>query len=306
MENKYLLQITTLVLFTGQIFEINAQAPPGGILGRLLTEDEGCGIPKVKASVFRIVGGKAAPRGGFPWMALLGYQNSIGQIAWRCGGSLITSRHVLTAAHCLRPSLIKVRLGEHNTDSDEDDDTVQNIGILRTKMHPDHNKRDGTNDIAILYLQHDAEFSNHVRPICIPTNEPFRSRSFVGEKPFIAGWGRLQEGGKTSIVLQQLELPVLENSECKERYKKQRKFISDNQFGGSVLCAGDLNGGRDSCQGDSGGPMMYPVEISGDRYRFYQIGLVSYGIGCARTDTPGVYCKVQNFVDWIQDIIEDS
>lgn len=114
-----------------------------------------------------------------------------------------------------------------------------------------------------------------MRPICLPIDEPIRSRSFVGERPFIAGWGRLQEGGKTSNILQHVQLPILRNSECRRRYRRKGKLFSDDQFGRSVICAGDLNGGKDSCQGDSGGPMMYPIPIDGDRNRFYQIGMLS-------------------------------
>lgn len=76
------------------------------------------------------------------------------------------------------------------------------------------------------------------------------SRSFVGEGAHIAGWGRLQEGGRTSNVLQELQLPVLDNSECKERFRARGRLASENQFDRRILCAGDLNGGHDSCQGD--------------------------------------------------------
>lgn len=86
----------------------------------------------------------------------------------------------------------------------------------------------------------------------MPTNEPVRSRTFTGYQPFVAGWGRLQEGGKSSNVLQELQLPVLGNDVCRDRYQKQGKLLSDKQFSNRVLCAGVLEGGKDSCQGDSG------------------------------------------------------
>lgn len=149
-------------------------------------------------------------------------------------------------------------------------------------------------------------YLERVFPICLPVNEPIRSRSFVDYQPFVAGWGRLQEGGKSSNVLQQLQLPVLDNAECREQYKKQGKLISEYQFGDAVICAGYLEGGKDSCQGDSGGPLMQPVLNPNTRiHQYYQIGVVSYGIGCARTNTPGVYSSVQHFVDWIQDKIRE-
>lgn len=126
-------------------------------------------------------------------------------------------------------------------------------------------------------------FTQHldrVGVVCLPVNEPIRSRSWTDYQPFVAGWGRLQEGGKSSNVLQLLQVPVLPNEECKEQYKKQGKLISENQFSDLILCAGFLEGGKDSCQGDSGGPLMQPVfNPSTKIHQYYQIGVVSYGIG---------------------------
>lgn len=136
--------------------------------------------------------------------------------------------------------------------------------------------------------------------MCLPISEPLLSRSFVSYNPFVAGWGRVQEGGRSSNVLQQLQIEVLDNEKCREQYRRQSKLVSDNQFGSAVLCAGNLAGGQDSCQGDSGGPLVLPIFDNG-QFPVYQIGIVSYGIGCARTNTPGVYTRVQNFIDWIQE-----
>ncbi|XP_055308154.1 venom protease-like [Sitodiplosis mosellana] len=300
---RSLCSILCLVIFIVQISNAQGQNNP-----HLLTEWEGCGIPppqvrQKRAAGLRqfVVGGINSPQGGYPWMALLGYVNNLGEQSWKCGGSLITSRHVLTAAHCVIRTLTLARFGEHDINSDQDG-PVQDININRKNRHPNFNKRLGTNDIAILHLEHDVIFSNRVRPICIPTDEPMLSRSFVGETVSVAGWGRLQEGGRSSNVLQKLQLPVLNNFECKERFRTQGRLLSEDQFDNSIICAGDLNGGHDSCQGDSGGPMMYPVQVGG-RSLFYQIGIISYGIGCARVDTPGVYTRVSEFIDWIQDEI---
>jgi hypothetical protein len=70
---------------------------------RLLTPQEGCGFSNVTHN--RVVGGVAAAKGGWPWMALLGYRDSLGEVTFKCGASLITHQHVLTAAHCLRSNL---------------------------------------------------------------------------------------------------------------------------------------------------------------------------------------------------------
>lgn len=129
--------------------------------------------------------------------------------------------------------------------------------------------------------------------------------SFVDYNPFVAGWGRTQEGGKSATVLQELMLPVLENKVCEDKYQTIGKRLSDKQFDDAVLCAGFLAGGKDSCQGDSGGPLMQPRIQDGNPV-YYQIGVVSYGIGCARADIPGVYARVQTFVDWISDQVNSS
>lgn len=109
-------------------------------------------------------------------------------------------------------------------------------------------------------------------PICLPIGDRFRTTSFSGLSSTIAGWGRLKEGGKTSDVLQQLDVPILDNFECKERFRNQRRLVSENQFSELVICAGDLNGGHDSCQGDSGGPMMHATQLNNQKQRYYQIG----------------------------------
>lgn len=121
----------------------------------------------------------------------------------------------------------------------------------------------------------------------------------VDSNPFVAGWGRLEEGGRSSNILQQLQINVLDNAVCKEQYRLQGKLISERQFGDAILCAGNLAGGQDSCQGDSGGPLVLPI-FANEQFPIYQIGIVSYGIGCARMNTPGIYTRVQFFVDWIQ------
>lgn len=122
--------------------------------------------------------------------------------------------------------------------------------------------------------------------------------------PFVAGWGRTQEGGSSAAVLQELQIPILANSACQTRYKAVNKLISNKQFDNAVLCAGVLTGGKDSCQGDSGGPLMLPQRVGLISY-YYQVGIVSYGIGCARADIPGVYTRVTSFIDWIQEKINE-
>lgn len=128
-----------------------------------------------------------------------------------------------------------------------------------------------------------------------------RNTNYVGQNPFIAGWGFQQENTTLSDVLQQVQVPVIENRECKMRYLKIGSYRGSEQFDERhVLCAGYTEGGKDSCQGDSGGPLMLPKRTIDGRFPFYQIGIISYGAGCARAKVPGVYVNVQKYAHWIK------
>ena len=104
-----------------------------------------------------------------------------------------------------------------------------------------------------------------IAPICLPQTSELRRKSYIKYSPFVAGWGKTLEGGKSATVLQELQIPVYENAVCKNLYEKERRFFSEDQFDAAVLCAGVLAGGKDTCQGDSGGPMMIP-EVSNAVY----------------------------------------
>lgn len=90
-------------------------------------------------------------------------------------------------------------------------------------------------------------------PICLPLTQERRTINLENSNLFVAGWGRTAEGGQPSDVLMQVQLPVLNNEICKDRYRKQGKLIDETkQFNDAVMCVGYLEGGKDSCQGDSG------------------------------------------------------
>lgn len=193
-----------------------------------------------------------------------------------------------------------VRLGEHDLSTDTETSTVD-IAVVKVARHPDYDRRDSYSDIALIYMERTVKFTDYIRPICLPTTQAQRSMQLVGLNPFIAGWGKTQEDGKSAVILQELQVPVLENSECSARYDAVGKLLSMRQFNDFVLCAGVLRGGKDACQGDSGGPLMSATVADDSQPHYYQIGIVSYGIGCARVNVPGVYTRVPSFMDWIQE-----
>uniref|UniRef100_A0A182HTN0 Uncharacterized protein n=1 Tax=Anopheles arabiensis TaxID=7173 RepID=A0A182HTN0_ANOAR len=191
-----------------------------------------------------------------------------------------------------------VRLGEHDTSTDAETKHID-VPVVRYESHPSYDKKDGHTDLAVLYMEFEVQFSDAIKPICLPLSETIRSKNFIGYTPFVAGWGRTQEGGKSANVLQELQIPIIANDECRTLYDKIGKVFSQKQFDNAVMCAGVIEGGKDSCQGDSGGPLMLPQRF-GTEFHYYQVGIVSYGIGCARAEVPGVYTRVASFVDWIQ------
>lgn len=147
-----------------------------------------------------------------------------------------------------------------------------------------------------------------------------QSLDFVGKTPFVAGiihiytnlkyifsfvcdsgWGHRVENTRMSNILQQVQVPVVGNDECKQKYEDADRFQlgAEYRFNETyVICAGWITGGKDACQGDSGGPLMLPINEN-RKFSFYQIGIVSYGHRCGQPNIPGVYAAVQKYVDWI-------
>lgn len=150
---------------------------------------------------------------------------------------------------------------------------------------------------------------DRIRPICLPITNDLLHRRFVNMMPFLAGWGYLGETiHKISPVLMQVQVPVVENHQCKESYRKIDQVqkdpdllsVLDTVFDDRTVCAGFTEGGKDSCQGDSGGPLMLPLPDKNGNFPFYQIGIISSADGCAKPNIPGINANVQYYADWIK------
>lgn len=122
----------------------------------MLTPETGCGFSNVTHN--RVVGGEPALQGAWPWMALIGYKDALDETSFKCGGSLITKGHVLTAAHCLKSTLSSVRLGEHDLSTNDETRHVD-IDVAKAAVYPNYDKKDGHSDLAILTLASDVTFS---------------------------------------------------------------------------------------------------------------------------------------------------
>ncbi|XP_012215628.1 trypsin-1-like [Linepithema humile] len=236
----------------------------------------------------RIVGGVETLVNQYPWMTLLMYRGQ-----FYCGGTVINSRYVLTAAHCIDrfdTSKMTVRIFEHDWKSTNETKS-QDFKVENTLKHIGYSTTNYNNDIALIKLKTPIRFRDSMRPVCLP--EPIKT--FAGETGIVTGWGAIREGGMVSQTLQEVTVPILSNVECRATKYPTRK-ITDN-----MLCAGYTEGGKDSCQGDSGGPLH--VEQN-DVHQI--VGVVSWGEGCARPGYPGVYSRVNRFRSWIERYVEEG
>ncbi|XP_042068838.1 transmembrane protease serine 9 [Haplochromis burtoni] len=244
-----------------------------------------CGQPKLNT---RIVGGQEASPGSWPWQVSL---LKSGKHA--CGGSLINSQWVLTAAHCCRSftvSSLTVNLGLQSLQGSNPNAVSRTV--TQIIKHPNYNSGTNDNDVCLLQLSSPVTFNNYISPVCLAASD---SIFYSGVNSWVTGWGSTREGASVpSPNLMEVQVPVVGNRKCNCDYGVGS--ITDN-----MICAGLSAGGKDSCQGDSGGPM-----VSKQNGRWIQAGVVSFGEGCARPNLPGVYTRVSQYQTWIRTQISSN
>ncbi|KAM5194729.1 granzyme A-like [Mantella aurantiaca] len=227
-----------------------------------------------------IIGGNVAAPHSRPYMVYL-------KMTKFCGGALIKTNWVITAAHCDITNATKAVLGAHSLSNSTNQ---QQIGIKRAIKHPcyDHNSR--TNDIQLLQLEKPAKLNKFVSLLQLPKQE---ENVKPGTLCSSAGWGVIDnKSDKTSDVLREVNLSIVDNNKCNKAYSKAKKKVTITS---SMICAGPLKKRKDdTCRGDSGGPLICNKMFT---------GIVSFGPNkCGDPKYPGVYTRLTNkYLTWIRD-----
>ncbi|XP_036333586.1 serine protease grass-like [Rhagoletis pomonella] len=256
----------------------------------------------------RVANGENAILGEYPFMALLRYDGA--KRPYLCGGSLITNRFVLTAAHCITRKLVGVRLGEHDlrTDIDCASDTLclpeaEDFEIAQIIKHPSYNQPYMTHDVALLKLDRKVKFKVHIKPICLPITPLVLDYNNLPKSYYIAPYA--PENTTSTDILQRAEIPHQDREVCKRIFGPMGVGITNDH-----ICAG---GERqvDTCKGDSGGPLFASVPFKKVKKitfnRQVQYGIVSFGlIGCGGEGTSAAaYANVFEYMPWITEMLAE-
>ncbi|WP_318207395.1 serine protease [Streptomyces sp. SJL17-1] len=217
-----------------------------------------------------VVGGTRAVQGEFPWMVRL----SMG-----CGGSLITPQVVLTAAHCVSGSGNNTSITATAGVVDLQSSSAIKVRSTKVLQAPGYNGKG--KDWALIKL---ASPITSLPTLKIAETTAYNSGTFT-----VAGWGAAREGGAQQRYMLKANVPFVSDASCQNSY-------GSDLVPAEEICAGYTQGGVDTCQGDSGGPMFRKDNAGA----WIQVGIVSWGEGCARAGYPGVYTEVSTFASAIK------
>ncbi|XP_051518991.1 transmembrane protease serine 4-like [Myxocyprinus asiaticus] len=229
----------------------------------------------------RIVGGVDTEIQHWPWQVSLQWNHQ-----HLCGGALLSTNWIISAAHCFTGrtrelSRWTVVLGQTQLG------TSKGVTVEMIVVHKDYSHLSTDFDIAMLKLTWPVTIGESILPVCLPPHQ-----LSVKEMLVVTGWGLLKEKGELPLVLQKASVPLIDRSEC------SKPSVYGSLITPRMLCAGFLEGNVDACQGDSGGPLVYLSS------RWQLLGIVSWGVGCAREGKPGVYTDVSQLLNWIYTVME--
>ena len=235
----------------------------------------------------------------WPWMVSAGYEDEDGNWIHICGGSLISDKLVLTAAHCVKKYVTKLRLGGAN---DISTNFSQHEIVKDIKMsYIDEKFIDpmAYHDVAVWEMDSSVNFTDHIKPICLPERPDIDNDKHKDELVTMTGYGYVGSYTKTSGKLKEIPLKIFSQNFCNRTYSNYNSALIHNRVSRSIpmlfqpdlLCAGYEAGGYGSCVGDSGGPVMQVIDG-----KHTQIGLVQGGVGiCGDPTIPAIFIRLEDF-----------
>ncbi|XP_065670397.1 chymotrypsinogen A isoform X2 [Hydra vulgaris] len=233
---------------------------------------------------FMIGGDEAAPNTWVWQVGIYFYKEFV------CGGTLISPNYVLTAAHCVIYREAKgttVKVGDYIRD--EMDENEKELEVESIVYHKEYSDESLDNDIALIKLKTNVKYNDDVGVACLP-----KANILVNTTCYITGWGRLAPGGLSANILNEAQMPIINNKKCGEKNKDD---LGVSKITENMLCAGFDSGSKVSgCQGDSGGPLVCKNNNS-----WTLEGVVSWGSGvCDASHRYTVFTKVTRYIDWIK------
>ncbi|XP_063291834.1 transmembrane protease serine 5 [Pelobates fuscus] len=248
-----------------------------------------CGS-RSKAS--RIIGGSDVALGRWPWQVSLYLNNR-----HVCGGSIVAHQWIITAAHCVHnyrsPQLSSWSIYSGMVSHSSMRQNTPASTVEKIIHHQKYEERSHDYDIAMMKLEKPLNYSDSVRPVCLPQ---YDQEFAAGTECWVSGWGHIHpDSSHMPRSLKEAMVPIISTKKCNS------SCIYNGDITPRMLCAGYLDGKVDACQGDSGGPLVCQTD-----YTWRLVGVVSWGMGCAEPNRPGVYTKIVSFLDWIHNIIEDD
>lgn len=294
--------ICTLLIFSLWLNHYVSDATPvSGAFAELSTEVAAAGISNPNATKTaevddeddddwynydgRIIGGLPTSIQNFPYQVSLQYRAQ-----HICGGAIVRPNIVITAAHCvdntMKVSAFTVRAG-----SSQHAYGGQLRAVLRILRHEGYSSTTYNLDVALLQLERELVYTQTVQPVELAAPNAVLSAQ---AKLFVSGWGLTSETGYVSAMLNYVDVKLIGQETCVQNYKYVVPITAE------MFCAGYSNGGKDSCQGDSGGPL-----VTYNRRVATLYGIVSWGVGCAQKEYPGVYAKVSALRPWIDEQLVD-
>ncbi|XP_068898730.1 trypsin-1-like [Tenebrio molitor] len=245
-------------------FVASASAVPTFIRTESLSPDE------------KIVGGDQTDIELAPWQVSVQYNDR-----HICGGSIISTDYVVTAAHCtngFNGNMMTIRFGTPYREIGG-----KMVGIRSIHQHPNYNSQLLDYDISLLYVTSRFILRGNVATISLPSST---TRWPPGTSALVSGWGKTAENGGSPLYLRSVTVKIVSESSCKDEYGESR-------ITSRMLCAGVDGGGKDACQGDSGGPLVINNVLA---------GIVSWGYGCGDRRYPGVYSSVPALRGYIKKV----